>query len=78
MTADQEFFLGRPRGRFGFCTCGSFFGRPRFFCSGFGTGIDKPRASSSSNTQLIVCTHEPSSDLGGSGASTIRHAELRS
>ena len=50
------FFRGRPLGRFGFGSAGSFLGLPRFLGAGFGTGMESPRTSSSSNTPTMVCT----------------------
>lgn len=73
------FFLGRPLGCLGlFSICSFGFGlRPRFFGSGFGTGVDSPRASSSSKTVFKVCTPYPSSVAGMGGPSDLRHAEDR-
>ena len=72
MTADQGYIRGRPIGCFGFCSCGSFFGQTHSLGSGPVTGIDNPRASSSSNTLVMVCIQQPSSVCGFSGDLTIR------
>ena len=48
------FFLGLPLGRFGLLTSGVSRGRPLFLGSGFGTGVERPSASSSSNTVFKV------------------------
>lgn len=50
----KGFFLGRPLGRFGLLTTGLFCGRPLFFGVGFGTGVERPSISSSSNTNFKV------------------------
>ena len=50
----KGFFLGRPLGRFGLLASWLFRGRPLFFGAGFGAGVERPSASSSSNTVFKV------------------------